>query len=393
MYDVIVVGAGPSGSYTAYLLAKDGYRVLLLERCVAKNKLCTGVISDEAFEAFDLGRGSILKSINSVRFLPPSGEGFQYRHMVPFAHIVNRDALDASMLEKAIKGGVEFYQGIDVKGLTIVKECVRVTYEHENHLQEASCNALVLAVGLNRHLLRMVGLTPPDYIMGAQAEVDFEGEQEVHVFLGNKIAPGSFAWLVPLGNGRAKIGLSTKKRARIYFNRLLKVPVIRNGLGSMTNPEVGLRPIPYGVMAKSYCERGLVVGDAAGQVKSTTGGGIYYGLLGAETAYQTLKDAFSKGCFGEEELRLYEERWKERLSPEIETGLKLRELFSTLDDQKIDCLVNLARSDGIAQLIQSQAKFDWHRGFFQFLLKRADIAKILGKGIDMVNGLLSCMSI
>ncbi len=74
--DVIIIGAGPSGSQLAFRLAKLGYDVLVLDRKTAAGEevCCTGIISRECIDSFAIDRGLVLRPANSARFVAPSGE-------------------------------------------------------------------------------------------------------------------------------------------------------------------------------------------------------------------------------------------------------------------------------------------------------------------------------
>jgi geranylgeranyl reductase family protein len=372
VYDVITVGGGPSGAYTSYLLAKEGLKVLLLDEGHPEHKLCTGVLSSETFDAFSLSRKCVLRDIGSIEFVAPSGKGFIYEHPTHFAHVVDRKAFDTMLIKMAQDAGVSFLGQARATSLEVAEDGVRVRYGKDGQ-SLAEAQALVLATGLNRHLLEMVSLKPPDCINAVQVEGDFNGGDQVKVFLGNEIAPGSFAWVVPLGGGLSRIGMSTRGHVMPYFSRFQRLLGIKDGV-----LKTGSQLIPYGIAPQTYTNRTLVVGDAAGQAKTTTGGGIYYGLICAEIASQVLREALVKGDLGEEGLRVYEERWKKRLASEIDMGRRLRELFSNFSDEMINSLINLARNDGIAAMIRLQGKFDWQKPFFTSLLKRLGIKSFLG---------------
>ncbi|MBN1458464.1 MAG: hypothetical protein JXA57_02940, partial [Armatimonadetes bacterium] len=109
----------------------------------------------------------------------------------------------------------------------------------------------------------------------------------------------------------------------------------------------------------SFGDRVLVVGDAAGQVKSTTSGGIYYGLLGTEVAVATAEAVLHQGDFGAPALSGYEAGWLDRISREQRTGRLLRSIRNALTDGEIEAFFWLARRTSIPQLL-SQLKFDWH---------------------------------
>ena len=115
-------------------------------------------------------------------------------------------------------------------------------------------------------------------MVGVQALVETGGLDELEVYLGRQVAPGFFAWLVPTRPGYALAGLLVRKNAPERFAQFIST---RESDGKIT--ELVDRPICWGIplrpLRKTYADRVLVVGDAAGQVKPTTGGGIYYSLL------------------------------------------------------------------------------------------------------------------
>ena len=130
-----------------------------------------------------------------------------------------------------------------------------------------------------------------------------------------------------------------------------------------------MKILPLGPVKKTYGPRLLAVGDAAGLVKPTTGGGIYYGLLSGQIAAEVLSPALREDDLSESRLRAYEERWQSRLGSEIRIGLTFRALASRLSDRAIDSLVELARVDGLVPLLKQTADFNWHAGSALALLR------------------------
>ncbi|MCH8087627.1 MAG: hypothetical protein IIC81_07225, partial [Chloroflexi bacterium] len=106
----------------------------------------------------------------------------------------------------------------------------------------------------------------------------------------------------------------------------------------------------------------LVVGDAAGQVKPTTGGGIYYSLLCGEMAADTLHEALDRGDLAAERLRGYESRWKARLGKELMVGYYARRFYEALGDRQVEFLTNNIAHNGIHRDIieDGTSSFDWH---------------------------------
>jgi digeranylgeranylglycerophospholipid reductase len=142
-------------------------------------------------------------------------------------------------------------------------------------------------------------------------------------------------------------------------------------------PEPRLKILPLGPVARTFGNRVLAVGDAAGLVKPTTGGGIYYGLLSGQYAAETLDDALKTNELGERRLREYETRWRDRLGAEIRIGLAFRMLASRFTDRAIDSLVELARIDGIVPMLRQTADFNWHRQSALALLRHSQFRRIL----------------
>jgi flavin-dependent dehydrogenase len=151
----------------------------------------------------------------------------------------------------------------------------------------------------------------------------------------------------------------------------------RFAAGDEAWPEPRLKILPLGPVTKTYAHRVVAVGDAAGLVKPTTGGGIYYGLLSGQFAADALHEALDADDLRESRLRAYETRWRDRLGAEIRTGLAFRMLASRLTDRAIDSLVELARVDGIVPLLRQTADFNWHRQSALALLRHSQFRRIL----------------
>ena len=99
------------------------------------------------------------------------------------------------------------------------------------------------------------------------------------------------------------------------------------------------KPIAQTPLRRTFAERVLVIGEAAGQVKATTGGGIYYGLLAARLAAETVSAAFATGCFSAEQLCVYENAWKSLLANELTLGLSFRKFYGWIGDRQTDGLL------------------------------------------------------
>jgi len=281
------------------------------------------------------------------------------------------------LTRRAITAGASFIDESCVKKIQTDENQVKVYIQSKDNNFELRAKVGVIAVGYGSPLVEMVGLKrPPRFVEAAQADIYGSGFDFTEVYLGNKIAPGSFAWLIPLGNERGLVGLTTEKNSTLYLQFLLDKLKGEKEISRVTNLQYST--IPLGLIPQAFTRRILVIGEAAGQVKTTTNGGIYYGMIGAEIAAKVLKKAFQQNRFDEEILHQYDQLWRAKLGPEIRLGLKLRQIYSHLSDSKIDMLFNLVSMDGLLPLIKKNLNFDWHQGLISSLITTPLIRRLFG---------------
>jgi geranylgeranyl reductase family protein len=382
MYDVIIAGGGPIGSRVAFLLAEKGHRVLVLEKKgrSGTKSACTGIIGMECVRAFDIEESVILRKVNSARLFSPSGKELYLRREEPQACILDRAAFDISTVERAFAAGAEYRYGSRVTGVAIEKHQVRITFNSQGKPQTVTGRAAVIACGFNPGLLKKLGFGAfKDYTIGVQAEVEAPGCEEVEVYLGN-VAPGFFAWLVPVAPPQARAGLLSRGNPGPYLRKWLAELGDRGKITSAA-AAISYGGIPLRTISRSYGERMIAVGDAAGQVKSTTGGGIYYGLVGADIAAATLHEALEDDDLSAKRLAHYERGWQKRLGKELRTDYWFRKIFERLGNGTIDSLFDAVKSSGIdeAMLKAENLSFDWHRKAIMKLLKYQVVSRTIGK--------------
>jgi len=380
-YDVIIVGAGPAGSYIAYELASSGHDVAVFEEKSASglNVCCTGIISTECFQSLGLGTEVILNEVNSAKFFSPSGRCLRLQTEKVQAYVVNRLLLDKGLASKAQSQGAQYFFSSPVTSIIPGKDRIRVETSCFGAREIFSARAVVLANGFRPKLPRKLGLGKiKSFLIGAQAEIEVRNMDEFEVYLGQEIAPGAFAWLVPTSTNRAHVGLLATSRAKLYLRKFLDNLF---GRGRITSQEVeiGQKAIPVGTLARSYGDRVLVIGDAAGQVKPTTGGGIYFGHLGAQIAAQVLDEALSSDNLTASQLSRYQKQWKAKMGKELSRGYWARWVYDKLSDRQIEGIFNILNSDGMAEALLNSGKFsfDWHSKLILAVLRRSSAYPLL----------------
>lgn len=380
-YDVIIIGAGPAGSYIAYELASSGHNVAVFEEKTAPglNVCCTGIISTECFQSLGLGTDVILTKANSVKFFSPSGRCLRLQTEKIQAYVVNRLLLDKAIASKAQSQGAQYFFSSPVIDIIPGKDSIQAETLCFGTREVFSARAMVLASGFRPKLSRKLGLGKiKRFLVGAQAEIEAKNVDELEVYFGQGIAPGAFAWLVPTSANKAYVGLLATSQAKLHLQKFL------NNLfsqGKITSREVEIRQkaIPLGTLARSYGDRVLVVGDAAGQVKPTTGGGIYFGHLGALIAADVLDEALRSDNLTAGQLSRYQKQWKAKMGKELSRGYWARWAYTKLSDRQIERIFSMVDSNGMTESLLNSGKFsfDWHSRLILASLRRSSAYPLL----------------
>lgn len=380
--DVVVVGGGPAGLITARELATAGFDVRVLEEhdIIGAPVHCTGVLGLDAFDELNLSRRAIVGAADAARFVAPNGSIVDIGVDGVRAAIVDRAIFDRDLAASAVQAGATIRTGARVVGIARERQSVIITTADGSGVDDTVARAAVLACGASYRFNRALGLGVPSVLVhSAQLEVAFPPIDRVQVHFGRKIAPGGFAWVVPFereGATFARVGLFCDRDAGARFQVFAESIRAAHHLPDPW-PVPRLRALPLGPVTRTWTDRILAVGDAAGLVKPTTGGGIYYGLLTGHLAAGVLAEALSDDRLGARCLQEYERRWRARLGPEIRAGLAFRAVAARLNDGAVDRLIELARVDGIVPLLKQTADFNWHHTAARALLRHAKFRRIV----------------
>ena len=306
-YDVTVIGAGPAGSATAYLLAKGGLRVALLDKFdFPRDKTCGDGLTPRALKMLDIL--GVLPQIESLSFQCSAitvrqSDAVTYRldldHLDGLPHrilISPRFLLDDALRQHAVEAGAEFRPNAKVEGMSRFEDG-RVYVRTEDGLTIESVYAII-ATGSNTKLLREVGLLkqPPPSNLAARAYFEnVEGLDDTTLIFFDGVEWPGYGWVFPVAPGTANIGCgvffdsptpqSSKLRQLVqehpYLRRILK-----------NARQIGpVRGFPLRTdFSPSYSGNNLalVVGEALGLVNPMTGEGIDYALESAQLAAEAI---------------------------------------------------------------------------------------------------------
>jgi geranylgeranyl reductase family protein len=363
-YNTVIIGAGPVGSYLAGKLARLGYRVLVIDKktSVEQDICCTGIVSKECLDLIPVDKNLIIRSVSSARFLSPSGKPLRLWRRQEVAYVIDRPALNLALAEQAKESGACYLFDTQVTDIQVETGHLQVVANCGEQKRLFETEAVVIATGFGSPLPGRLGLGEiNDFLIGAQAEVNLSGPDEVEICFDQKLAPGGFAWLVPTRDNRGLAGLLTRQRPERHLEKLLSTLKTQ---GKITSTKVtpGYGAIPLRPLPKTYSDRTLVVGEAAGQVKPNTGGGIYFGLICADIAADTLHQAFQAHDFSESRLASYQKKWRARLGKELQAGYWAHRLYKKLNNRHIERLHDFIKKNNIPKFIAEtdDFSFDWH---------------------------------
>jgi digeranylgeranylglycerophospholipid reductase len=383
-YDVVIIGAGPAGNWAAGRMAAAGLSVAVVEehRLVGEPRFCTGILGAKAFEDYALPRGPIQRALCSAMIHSPLGRSVRIGRETPQAYLMDRALFDQALAERAALSGAAYWLGCRAEQIAIDPRGVRVTVRSDDHRATLRAEACLLATGSAHRLHTMIGLAPPaEFLDCVQAEYAAASLPEVEVFVGQSVAPGSFGWAVPVDDRRMRVGVCVVGSALSYFRRLTDSPALAGRLGEPLTP-LRKRRVPIAPAASCVADRAMLVGDAAGQVKPLTGGGIYYSIRCADLAADALIGAATAGDFSRSRLGRYERAWRCAIGRDLAFGRFARRLLGWSGDHQFDALIELCQADEVQRIIARSADFDAHHRFFMELFRLTSFWSVMASGIS-----------
>lgn len=362
--DIAVVGAGPAGLFAASRLAAAGFRVAVFDgqMRIGEHAVCSGVIGEEAFLRFGLPSRSVLNRIFCFQAISPAGLRLEHRSPTPLARVVDKAAFNQDLADLARSAGADINLGSFVAALRRERYGVSlVASGRDGSTREVNAKVALVASGVNSGLNMELGLVKPrKFLRAMQADIPLGQDgaaNPTELYVGRSVAPGAFGWKIPLGQGRVRLGLMADRDPRPYFEALARRVAPELDLDRITPRQKAICQVPVG---GCVTDRIVAIGEAACHVKTSTGGGIYYGLLSAEMAADVVIGAFRKGDFSISTLGRFERLWRSAFGIELTAGYLARKTAAQFSDNLIEKTFESANTMDLIRRLNGRLKFDWH---------------------------------
>lgn len=361
--DVAVIGAGPAGSRTARNIAARGFRVLLLEehRRIGVPSHCSGLISPRTLTEAEIGEEAIIQRVTGAYIHTAGGREVALGGDRVRAVAIDRVRWDETLCRQAQEAGAELVRARLV-GVERERGGVRLFAQRDGRDLALRARLVIGADGAHSRVARSLGLPAPRekvYCLGMEGRLRLPREDFVHVFVGRRLAPGWFGWMIPVGGDQVRVGIGCTGREKpvACYRRLVEAfPHLFQNI-EVCRMYGGTIPLEFA--PRSYADNALLVGDAAGQVKPFSGGGIYTGLVGARHAAAAAVQALEADDLSAQFLARYQRWWRAEIGRELVRSRHIRRFGLALSDAEVDRVVAVLANEGLQALAARLGDIDY----------------------------------
>lgn len=327
MWDVIIVGAGPVGCRAGELVAKKGFKVLIIDKKkeIGKPVRCSALVSHRIFDLTNVSKDVVVNVVERAKIYSNSGNCLEVKSKRP-VYVMDREKFDKEIGRDAKNAGAKIRMLTALENFKKEKDYLRVKTTKGLFVTKL----LVGADGPNSMVAHTANIPLPDNLLVAvQRTVKSSYDSDaVELWFGSNVCPSFFCWVIPENERWARIGLASSRSAMKYLENF-----IRNRVGKKIRYKDELSGlIRFGLMKDTVSDRVLLVGAAASQTKPFSGGGLTYGQIGAKYCAEACIKSLKEGRYGHEFLKKnYDEKWGERLAWSIKKGWFLNRLTHVSD--------------------------------------------------------------
>lgn len=348
-YDIVVIGGGPAGAWTAYHAARNGASVVILEkdRDIGIPVRCAEGVSEKGLASvIDMDPRWIAATITGARLVAPDGTAVD-SYPDERGFILHRRLFDTDLAAKAVEQGAECFTKAYASGLVYEKgKLTGVNVRYMGQEKTISTQLVVGADGVESRVGRWAGLathTPVKETMSCVqmmlGHINID-PSVIEFYFGKEVAPDGYLWVFPKGKGVANVGLgvsgaySKNKTAYAYLSEWVANHFPGASVLATVAGCVPVCPEPETIVADGV----MLVGDAARQANPITGGGIINGMIAGEIAGTVAANAVKKGKVDAKTLSAYPAKWRKGEGKNNARSYKMKQVINQFSDEELNKL-------------------------------------------------------
>ncbi|MEK6967041.1 MAG: NAD(P)/FAD-dependent oxidoreductase [Nanoarchaeota archaeon] len=345
MKRIAIIGAGPAGSQTAYLLSQKGFKVTVFEEhpIIGKPVQCTGIVTSPFQKALGAKDESfVVNKIDTIRIFAPNGNSIDFK-FTNADWIVDRTAFDQYLANKAIKAGAEYFTDHHFRGYQKNKNGIILTIKDTKRKKviEHETDILIGADGPQSTVAKEAGMYGNrKFFFGVQPIVRLENNNIIEVYP----AKTGFCWVTPINSHTVKAGIAAEEQANKQLKEFMKKRFGTDYQKKVIETEGGLVPV-YNPKQKVQKDNVYLVGDASTAAKATTAGGIIQALIGAQAVTEAISEKKS-----------YQKLWQQRLGKEMHISLFMRRMLNKFKDDDYNNIVAWLKKPNAKKILETSSR-------------------------------------
>ncbi|MFV2014147.1 MAG: NAD(P)/FAD-dependent oxidoreductase [Candidatus Heimdallarchaeota archaeon] len=371
-YDCIIIGGSANGAQAAYAASKLGLKTAIIEEhpITGLPEHCSGLFSYWGLEYLDcIPPDSIVLNDNIIgsRIIAPNGKILTVRKDKKHALVCDRAAFDRFLIDKAISTGTELFQPYRATDISRSDNSLQIKLRSSEETISLNSRVVISAEGIRANISNKIGLKGPNpdkFVNAAQFYMyDLQDIDRtlVELYQTQEYAPDFFAWIIPMSETSAKIGLGTSMQsASKELEKMIKEhPLLKEKCkGAEIKRKTAGRIPTTGPVKRTYTDNFLLTGDVAGQTKPTTGGGVILGGIAARIAGEVAAEAVGANNASKKFLSRYQKRWKKEMYWNLRLMRIVRNYMNRLSDSEVSGFFHSLEKKGILADVEKYGHVD-----------------------------------